>query len=145
MQRKVNFLQWKHSSVEKKHSTEEIYNKETVLLALLGKSLSEIVSLHQLRHIHQLVQNLFPNVKVSNFPLAGRLQYFGKHWKKLTCNPKILEWVSKNRLHFGTISEKSSTSSKNVSTGILVSDKGGGNYVEEGNHPKNICEKRSIL
>ena len=94
MQRKVNFLQWKHSSVEKKHSTEEIYNKETVLLALLGKSLSEIVSLHQLRHIHQLVQNLFPNVKVSNFPLAGRLQYFGKHWKKLTCNPKILEWVS---------------------------------------------------
>ena len=52
---------------------------------------------------------------------------------------------SKNRLHFGTISEKSSTSSKNVSTGILVSDKGGGIYVEEGNHPKNISEKISIL
>ena len=51
---------------------------------------------------------------------------------------------SKNRLHFGTISGKSSTSSKNVSTGILASDKGGGIYVEEGSHPKKICEKRSI-
>ena len=52
---------------------------------------------------------------------------------------------SKNRLHFGTISGKSSTSSKNVSTGILASDKGGGIYVEEGSHPKNVWEKRSIL
>ena len=52
---------------------------------------------------------------------------------------------SKNRLHFGTISGKSSTSSRNVSTGILASDKRGGIYVEEGSHPKNICEKRSLL
>ena len=52
---------------------------------------------------------------------------------------------SKNRLHFGTISGKSSTSSKNVTTGILASDEGGGIYVEEGSHLKNICEKRSIL
>ena len=52
---------------------------------------------------------------------------------------------SKNRLHFGNISGKSSTSSKNVSTGILASDKGGGMYVEEGSHPKTICVKRSIL
>ena len=51
---------------------------------------------------------------------------------------------SKNRLHFGTITGKSSTSSKNVSIGILASDKGGGIYVEEGSHPKKICEKRSI-
>ena len=41
--------------------------------------------------------------------------------------------------------EKSSTSSKNVSTEVLAIDKGGGIYVEEGSHPKNICEKRSIL
>ena len=52
---------------------------------------------------------------------------------------------SRNRLDFGTISGKNSTSSKNVTTGILASDKGGGIYVEEGNHSKNICEKRSIL
>ena len=52
---------------------------------------------------------------------------------------------SKNRLYFGTISGKSSASSKNVSTGILASDKGGGIYVKEGSHPKNISEKRSIL
>ena len=52
---------------------------------------------------------------------------------------------SKNRLHFGTISGKISTSSKNVSAGILAGDKGGGIYVEEESHPKNICEKRSIL
>ena len=41
-----------------------------------------------------MVRNLFRNVKVSNFPLAGRLRYFVKHWKKLTSNPEILEWVS---------------------------------------------------
>ena len=52
---------------------------------------------------------------------------------------------SENRLYFRVISGKSSTSCKNVSTGILASDKGGGIYVEEGSHPKNICEKRSIL
>ena len=47
-------------------------------------------TLHQLRDIHPLVRNLFPNVKVSNFPIAGRLQLFVKHWKKLTNNPEIL-------------------------------------------------------
>ena len=40
---------------------------------LLGGSLSETVPLYQLRDIDPLVQNLFPNVKVGNFPLAGRL------------------------------------------------------------------------
>ena len=43
---------------------------------------------------------------------------------------------SRNRLDFGTISGKSSTSSKNVTTGILASDKGGGIYVEEGSNSK---------
>ena len=52
---------------------------------------------------------------------------------------------SKKKLHFGNISGKSFTSSKNVSTGILANDKGGGIYVEEGSDPKNICEKRSVL
>ena len=75
----------------KKHSKEEIFIKETVPLLLSGGSLPEIVPLHQLRDIHPLVQNLFPNVKVSNFPPAGRLKYFVKHWKKFTSNPEILE------------------------------------------------------
>ena len=84
----------------KKNSKGEIYIKETVPLPLSGGSLPEIVSLHQLREIHPLVRNLFPNVKVSNFPLAGRLQYFVKHWKKLTSNPQILEWVSGLKIDF---------------------------------------------
>ena len=46
------------------------------------------------------MQNLFPNVKVGNFPLTGRLQYFVKHWKKLTSNPEILEWVSALKIDF---------------------------------------------
>ena len=46
------------------------------------------------------MRNLSPNVKVGNFPLAGRLQYFVKHWKKLTSNPKILEWVSGLKIDF---------------------------------------------
>ena len=52
---------------------------------------------------------------------------------------------SKNSVHFGTISGKSSTLYKNGSTRILASNKGGGIYVEEGSHSKNVCEKRSIL
>ena len=47
-----------------------------------------------------MVRNLFPNVKVANFSLAGRLQYFVKHWKKLTSNPEILEWVSSLKINF---------------------------------------------
>ena len=56
----------------KKHSKEEIYIKEAVPLPLSGGSLSEIVPL---RDLHPLLRNLFPNVKVGNFLLAGRLQY----------------------------------------------------------------------
>ena len=72
---------------------------------------------------------------------------FCKTLEKIDKDPRNFRmsvW-SKNRLHLGAISGKSSTSSKNVSTVILASDKGGGIYVEEGSHPKNICEKRSIL
>ena len=51
---------------------------------------------------------------------------------------------SKNRLHFGTTSGKSCTSSKNACTGVLASGKRGWIYVEDGSHPKTICGKRSI-
>ena len=56
----------------KKHSKEKVYIKETVPLPISGGNLPEIVPIHQLRDIHPMVQNLFPNVKVSSFPLAGR-------------------------------------------------------------------------
>ena len=39
--------------------------------------------------IHPMMQNLFPNVKVSNFPLAGGLQYLVKHCEKLIGSPKF--------------------------------------------------------
>ena len=55
IQQKGNFLLQKHSLVKKKHSKEEIFTKETFPLPLLGGNLPEIVSLHQLRHIHLLV------------------------------------------------------------------------------------------
>ena len=41
-----------------------------------------------------MAQKFFPNVKVSNFLLAGRLQCFVKYWGKLTSNPEMLEWFS---------------------------------------------------
>ena len=52
---------------------------------------------------------------------------------------------SKNRLHFGSISGKNSRSSKNVSTGILASGKGGEIYVEETSHPKTFVKKDQFL
>lgn len=78
MQQKGNFFQQKHSSA-KKQSKEEIYIKETIALPLSGGDLPEILPIHQLRDIHPMVRNLFLNAKVSNFPLAGRMQYFVKH------------------------------------------------------------------
>ena len=81
------------------------------------------------------------------FSFSRKASIFCKTLEKTDNQPRNfrMDVWSKNRLHFGTISGKSSTSSKNVSTGILASDKGGGIYVEEASHPKSICEKRSIL
>ena len=56
--------------------------------------------MHQLKHVHPLVLNLFPKGEIGNFPLAGRLQYFLENWKILTNDPKILEWVSGLKIDF---------------------------------------------
>ena len=60
----------------------------------------EIVPMHQLKHVHPLVLNLFPKWEIGNFPLAGRLQYFLENWKILTNDPKILEWISGLKIDF---------------------------------------------
>ena len=56
--------------------------------------------MHQLKHVHLLVLNLFPKAEIGNFPLAGRLQYFLENWKILTNDPKILQWVSGLKIDF---------------------------------------------
>ena len=50
---------------------------------------------------------------------------------------------SKNRLHFGNISGKNSTLSKNFNTGILASDKGGRIYIEEG-CDQSVFSKKNV-
>ena len=50
--------------------------------------------MHQLKHVHPLVINLFPKGEIGNFPLPGRLQHFLENWKILANDSKILEWVS---------------------------------------------------
>ena len=59
------------------------YNKKATFLN------KNILQLKENTAIHPMVQNLFPNVKVSNFPLAGPLQYFVKHCGKLTKSLKF--------------------------------------------------------
>ena len=59
-----------------------------------------MVPMHQLKHVHSLVLNLFPKGKIGNFPLAGILQYFLENIKILKNNPKILEWVSDLKIDF---------------------------------------------
>ena len=58
------------------------------------------------------------------FSFSRKASIFCKTLEKTDNQPRNfrMDVWSKNRLHFGTISGKSSTSSKNVSTGILVSD-----------------------
>ena len=56
--------------------------------------------MHQLKHVHPLILNVFLKGKIGNFPLAGRLQYFLENWKILTNNSKILEWVSELKIDF---------------------------------------------
>ena len=72
----------------------------------------ETVAMHQLKHVHPLVLNLFPKGKIGHFPLAGRLPYFLENWKILTNNPKILEWVSGLKIEFAF--QESSTPGSNV-------------------------------
>ena len=46
-----------------------------------------------MKHVHPLVQDLLPQEKSSDLPVAGRLKHFLENWKKLTNNPQILELV----------------------------------------------------
>ena len=53
---------------------------------------SEKVLIRQdLKHVHPLLQNLFPQEQRSGLPVVGRLKHFQENWKKLTSNPQILE------------------------------------------------------
>ena len=95
IQQKGNFLQQKRSSVKKTQQGRNLYQANCSSTTFRWKFTrnSSITPV-------KVVRNLFPNVKISNFPLAGRLQYFVKHWKKLTSNPEILEWVSGLKIDF---------------------------------------------
>ena len=59
------------------------YNKKATF------SNKNIPQLKENTAVHPIMQNLFPNVKVSNFPLAGGLQYLVKHCEQLTGSPKF--------------------------------------------------------
>ena len=72
----------------RKHSKEQTYLQKSILLSIASGNLPGIVPVHQLKDVHPIVQNLFWNVRVSNFLLAGRLKYFVKNW--LTSNPETL-------------------------------------------------------
>ena len=90
---------------------------------------------------------LISKYKSQKFPSSRKATIFCKKLRKINKQPRNFKtggW-SKNRIHFGNISGKSSTSSKNVSTGTLAGDKGGGNYVEEGAIQKASVEKGQFL
>ena len=79
------------------------YNKKATF------SNKNIPQLKENTAIHPMVKNLFPNVKVSNFPLAGRLQYLVKHCGQLAAQNFRMGVWSKKGLRFGNISGKFST------------------------------------
>ena len=71
-----------------------VTKKETFLnmISPLPKThFPEIVSMHQLKHVHPLILKLFPKEKIGKFSLAGTLQYFFKNWNILTNGLKIYE------------------------------------------------------
>ena len=93
-----------HQGIQKDHLVRvSSTNKKTSLnitSPLPKMHFSEIVPMHQLKHVHPLLLNLLPKGEIRKFRLAGRLQYFFKNWKILTNDSKILEWVSGLKIDF---------------------------------------------
>ena len=64
---------------------------------------SEKVPIKQdLKYVHPLVQNLFPQEQRSGLPVAGRLTHFQENWKKFTSDPQILELVEDYQIPFSS-------------------------------------------
>ena len=144
--KKGNFLQQKHSSAKKTQQGRDLYQgncfSTTFSWKFTRNSSNTPVKGYKLNGA-----KLIFKCESQQFSSSKKAAIFCKTLGKIdkqARNFRMGVW-SENRLHFGNISGKSSTSSKNVTTGILASDKRGGIYVEEGGHPNDICEKRSIL
>ena len=139
IQQKGSFLRQKHSSAKKSQQGRNLYQENCSCTNFRRK--------FTINSSNTLVKGYTPNgakliskYKSQQFSFSRKTAIFCKTLGKIDKQPRNFRmgvW-SKSRLHFGTISGKSSTSSKNVSTGILASDEGGGIYVKEGSHPKNI-------
>ena len=99
IKQKGNFLQQKHSSVKKTQQGRNLYQGNCSSTTFRW-TFTRNSSITPVKRYTPIGAKIFPNVKVGNFPLAGRLQYFVKHWKKLTSNPEILEWVSGLKIDF---------------------------------------------
>ena len=52
-----------------------------------------VVLVHDLKHIHPYIKNLFCAIKIPNVQLAGRLKNFIENWKILTKDTEILSLV----------------------------------------------------
>ena len=93
-----------HHGSQKGHLVRVSSTKKEICLsitsALPKTHFPEIVPVHQLKHVHSLILNLFPKGEIGNFPLTGRLQYFLENWKILTNDLKILESVSRLKIDF---------------------------------------------
>ena len=93
-----------HHGSQKDHLFRVFWTKKETFLnktsPLPKTHFPEIVPMHQLKHVHPLVLNLFSKKEIRNFPLAGRLQYFLDNWEILTNDPKILECVSRLKIDF---------------------------------------------
>ena len=138
IQQKDKFLQQKHSSAIKNRK-EDLYTKETVLKFTSNSSNTPV------KGYTPNGGKLISKCKSRQFSSSRKAAIFYKALGKIDKQSRnlITGFWSKNRLHFGKISGKGSTSTKNVSTGIVASDKGCRIYVEEGSHPKEICEKKA--
>ena len=99
IQQRGNFLQQKHSSVEKTQQGRNLYQGNCSSTTFRWK-FTRNSSITSVKGYTPIGAKIFPNVKVGNFSLAGRLQYFVNHWKKLTSSPEILEWVSGLKMDF---------------------------------------------
>ena len=97
-------------------------------------------------NVHPLIRNLFPKIKGTEIPLAGRLKEFSKQWEKITNDRSILKHSTRlgNPLLVKSPPNSPSKRDKNECSRTETNVRGNKEYVGKGSH--KICKsyKRTI-
>ena len=88
----------RHKQVNKDMDMVNIHSSSKTFFNM--NSFPEIGLKWELENVHPLIKRLLSSNKVPNVPIAGRLKYFSKAWKKLTTDQSILGLLNSSVILF---------------------------------------------